>query len=167
MANVTPGLNKDVYTLKLNEDERQIVRRLAQEWRITRGVQEARLGTTSAYRYLLMKPTDVYSEMFNLDREIIVVLSPYTNFEPRTLDVIGYVAQQFSELRLEEICSVVISRDQTIGDKLRELLKGNQESQVVVPFSIESSSNQVTSTLYVIDSRNIFIPGIYLILRHL
>ena len=73
--------------------------------------------------------------MFNLEREIIVIFSPFGRFEPRTLDAIDYVSQKHQALRLEKICSIVISKDDNIEDKLQELLKNEKESQIVIPFS--------------------------------
>ena len=64
--------------------------------------------------------------MFNLEREMIVVFSPYAFFEPRTLDAIDYITEKYQSLRLEKVCSIIISRDETIEGKLKELLKNQK-----------------------------------------
>ncbi|MFZ1627810.1 MAG: hypothetical protein WAV70_02670, partial [Anaerolineae bacterium] len=38
---------------------------------------KATLGINSTYRHFLIKPTENYQEMFNLEREIIVIFSPF------------------------------------------------------------------------------------------
>lgn len=102
---------------------------------MTNSGAELRLGPTSIYRYLLVKPIDIFQEMFNIEREIVVIFSPYDKFEPRTLDAITSAANRHQKLRVERICSILVSRDEEIESKLTELLKNDQEAQIVVPFT--------------------------------
>ncbi|MDP6632676.1 MAG: hypothetical protein QGI51_04140 [Dehalococcoidales bacterium] len=74
---VTPGVNPKLVIGHYSEEERKIITNLGREWYVTNGGEEIKLGKTSTYRYLLMRPIDVYSEMFNLEQEIVVVFSPY------------------------------------------------------------------------------------------
>ena len=134
---VFPGINPQVLLGHFQEDEKRIITKISREWYVTNGGGEIRLGPRSTYRYFLIKPTDFYREMFNLERELIVVFSPYVNFEPRTLDAIDAVARKYQSLRIEKVCSVIISKDPAIEPKLGDLLKAEPESQVVVPFSYE------------------------------
>jgi hypothetical protein len=76
---VTSGLNRFTY------QETEIIKRLSKEWYITNSGSDLPLGN-SVYRYILMKPIDTYQEMFNLEREIIAVFSPYDKFEPRAIE---------------------------------------------------------------------------------
>lgn len=132
---VYPGLHPFVELDHFKDDEKKIIHRLSHEWYVTNGGGEFRLGLKSNYRYFLIKPVKIFQEMFNLEREIIVIFSPYGRFEPRTLDAIDYVSRKHQALRLEKICSVIISKDDNIEDNLQELLKNEKESQVVIPFS--------------------------------
>ncbi|MDP2919184.1 MAG: hypothetical protein Q8O43_03060 [Dehalococcoidia bacterium] len=134
---VFSGINPQVTLGHFLEDEKRIITKISSEWYVTNGGGEIRLGPRSTYRYFLIKPTDFYREMFNLERELIVVFSPYVNFEPRTLDAIDAAAKRYQQLRLERVCSVVISKDSAIESKLSNLLKADPESQVVVPFSYD------------------------------
>jgi len=84
-----------------------------------------------------MKPVDLYQEMFNIEREIIVIFSPYEQFQPRTLDAFDEVSKLYQKLRIEKVCSVVISKDKLIEQKLSELLRRNPESPIVIPFSYD------------------------------
>jgi hypothetical protein len=77
----------------------------------------------------------MFREMFNIDREIVLLFSPYESFEPRTLDAITTATERHQKLRIERICSVLVSRDDDVERKLVELLKNDQEAQIVVPFT--------------------------------
>ena len=132
---VTPGINPQAVLNHFTEDERKIIHRISLDWYVTNGGAELRLGPTSIYRYLLIKPITIFQEMFNVEREMVVIFSPYDKFEPRTLDAITSAANRHQKLRIERICSILVSRDEEIEDKLTELLKNDQEAQIVVPFT--------------------------------
>lgn len=132
---VTPGINPMVKLRNFTSEEIQIIERISKDWYVTNGGDQISLGATSSYRYLLIKPIDIFQEMFNIDREIIVIFSQYSNFEPRTLDAIAIATRAFQNLRIERICSVVISKDDKIEQKIVDLLKNDQEAQIVIPFS--------------------------------
>jgi hypothetical protein len=138
MLSVYPGIHPRA---KINDsfthEEIKIIDQIKKEFYITSiGKRELEFGA-SRYRYILIKPTDNYVEMFNLDREIALIFSPYSPFEPRTLDAIPVTYKLHQALRIERICSVVISKDKEIEKKLSELLKNDQEAQVIVPFSYQ------------------------------
>ncbi len=136
---ISPGVNPRLFSSHFEDDEMKIIRNLGREWYVTHGggESEIRLGKTSIYRYFLMKPTNVYQDLFNLEREIVVVFSPYDTFQPRTLDAIEQATGRYQPLRIDRICSVIISRDRLIESKISNLLKGDPESQIVVPFTYE------------------------------
>ncbi len=89
----TPGKHSQFALSRFGEEERTILSKLTR-WYLTNSGAHLQLAT-SEYDYFLMKPTAMFSEMFNIEREIIAVFSPYPRFEPRTLDVFD-VAQQRS-----------------------------------------------------------------------
>lgn len=132
---IYPGFNQQVKIEHLSEDEQKIIKKFAAEWYVTNGGGQFNLGPTSEYRYFLIKPTENYKELFNLELEIIVVFSSYSTFEPRTLDAVDYVQRKFQALRLEKLCCVIISNDDNIVERINDLVKHDQESQLVVPFS--------------------------------
>ncbi len=118
-------------------EEQSIIEKFSREWYVTNAGERINLGPTSSYRYILIKPTSLYQEMFNLEREIVVIFSPYPSFQPRTLDAIDFVLERHQSLRLEKICSVLISKDNATEAKLRDLLRSDHEAQIIVPFSYE------------------------------
>lgn len=134
---VNPGIHPAVQHKLMgfySDDEQEIIKKIGKEWYVTTG-GELSIGLTSNYRYILIKPIEIYSEMFNIEREIIAIFSPYSNFEPRTLDAIDNVSKKYQQFRLEKIFSVLISKDNDIENKIRDLLKNEQESQIIIPFS--------------------------------
>lgn len=130
----TAGLNQFTKIDHFTEDERRILRRFSSEWYVTNGGGIIELGLTSSYKYFLIKPVASYQELFNIEREIVVVFSNYESFEPRSLDSFDFVNTKFQDLRIDKICSVLISKDINIESKIRNLLKTGTEYQIVVPF---------------------------------
>ena len=116
---VRPGMNPQVVLNHFEQQERQILERFAKDWYVTNGGSELWLSQTSNYRYALIKPTYIFQEMFNIDRELVVLFSPYENFEPRTLDAISKATSQHQALRIERICSVLAKHTKHRGPKHR------------------------------------------------
>lgn len=138
---VNPGVNPRLVTQHFSHDEKAIIHNLGHEWYVTHGGREITLGKTSTYRYFLMRPVNVYSEMFNLKQEIIVLFSPYETFETRSLDAIDYAIKQYQPLRVDRLCSVLVSKDKSIESTLSSILKSDPESQIVVPFTYDELMN--------------------------
>ena len=133
---VNPGVHPQLNGINFSDREWRIIKKLGQEWYVTSG-GEVKLGATSEYRYILIKPTHIYEEMFNLEREIVTVFSAYSSFEPRTLDALDSVVKKHQALRLERVCSVIVSEDFDVETKIQNLLKNDQESQTIIPFTYD------------------------------
>jgi len=114
-------------------EERDIIDCFAsRDWYVTR-TQRISITKGSSYKVMLVKPLDLPKQAFNINREIVVAFSDYQTFEPRSIDAIDYLDIQ--ELRLEEICSIIISKDIDVESKLANILKSNEEARVIIPFS--------------------------------
>jgi len=113
--------------------EKQIVRQWSNEWYITNAGKRITPGR-SDFKFFLAKPVQRVEEALNISREIIVILSAYKNFEPRTLEAFETIRREFLEQRYEKICYALISADSNIEQKIKECLT-NQEDQIVIPFS--------------------------------
>ncbi|MEI2772480.1 MAG: ATP-binding protein [Candidatus Competibacter sp.] len=137
----TPGIHPNFLIERFSGEEKSILRRLSHEWFLTSSGCEITL-VSSTYNYFLMKPTSAFSEMFNIEREVICVLSPYANFEPRTLDVFAKAHEGLTELRAESICKVLISADSNVEQRIDSLLKSDPEQPIVVPFTYEELFGQ-------------------------
>lgn len=115
-------------------EERVIINKLTKKyWKVT-WINKIKLGN-SEYHVALLKPGDFINETFNIHREVAVVFSSYEEFMPRAFDVLDELAIQ--ELRLEEICSIIISKDSNVAQRINTILKSNQEARVLVPFTYD------------------------------
>lgn len=133
---VTPGINPKFRLENFTIEEQQIINRLKSEWYLTSGGPQINLGA-SQYCFFLMKPTHLFTEMFNIDREIVCVFSSYARFEPRTLDAFDAARSRLQDLRLETVCCVLISKDKNVETAIEQLLKTEPEQPIVIPFSYE------------------------------
>lgn len=132
-----PGIHKQFVMSQFPQEEQDILRRLSSEWYLTNSGSEFQLGYSSTFRYFLMKATRVFSEMFNLQREIVCIFAPYDNFEPRTLDAFDYALRQYQALRIESVCRVLICKDPKTEDLISDILKNDPERPIVVPFTYQ------------------------------
>lgn len=127
-----PGYNRETNLRYLSEEEFRIIEYLSRKyWYVTR-VDRINIASSS-YNTAFIKPTQEISIGFNLYREVVVVFSSYDKFEPRSLDAIDSLEVQ--ELRLEEICCIIVSKDDDVSKKIATYLKSNQESRVIIPFT--------------------------------
>lgn len=146
MANkILKGIHPDLQLSDFLVSEQNIIDTfLSKEWLITRAGKE-KCGNVY-YRYVIAKPPKVYTDLFNLVREFIVLFSPYDEFQPRTLNAIDNIQHSFPGLRIEKVCSVVISKSSNIEQELRKILISDPEVQIVVPFTYDEfkqrSSNE-------------------------
>lgn len=111
-----PGMHPQFILGQFGKEEQKILSMLSTEFFLTSGGKITLLK--SEYNYFLMKPTSVFSEMFNIERELLCVFSDYENFEPRTLDAFHIAQNQLADLRVETVCRVLISNDPSIEKKL-------------------------------------------------
>ncbi len=136
----TPGIHPNFFIDNFSEIEKRILKNLSGEWFLTSSGRKITL-VSSTYRYFLMKPTSLFTEMFNIEREVICVLSPYENFEPRTLDVFSKAHEDLTDLRAESICKILISADPNVEQRIDSLLKSDPEQPIVVPFTYDELSD--------------------------
>lgn len=131
-----PGMHHSFPVNSYFGEERSILDKLSKEWLLTYSGKPIRLASSS-YEYFLMKPTSVFKEMFNIEREIICIFSSYTRFEPRTLDAFNSAQEELGVLRTETVCRVLISKDSNIEDRLDSLLKTDPEQPIIIPFTYD------------------------------
>lgn len=131
---VRPGIHPSCNYSFFPEKEKEIIRCFSKEWFVTYTSNTIEIGTNSQYRFFLAKPVPSISNLINIKREVLVLLCDYESFEPRTLSAITQTQNSFDKLRVEKLCSIIVSNDKNIQNDLKELLKNDQEAQIVVPF---------------------------------
>lgn len=127
--NVTPGFHKQFNLEKFGKSEQSVLKKLANDWFITSS------GKLNGFSYCLVKPTARFSEMFNLDREIVCVFSPFKTFDARSVDVFEAIFNKISGMRSETVCGILISMDTNIEQKVNDLLSSEPEHSIIVPFT--------------------------------
>lgn len=127
-----PGILSTLSFGGIGREEERIIRQFARVW----FVSFARKATfkNSEYTFFFVKPTDKLINDFHLGREVLVVLTPYPQFEPRTLDFVDKTMFEFLN-RLDKLCVVLISPDTTIRTKVKDIISQDRESRLIIPYS--------------------------------
>lgn len=143
---VKPGIHPDFELEHYGKDEVTIINRLKSDFLLTYSGKIIQKNKSEYYN-LLAKPTDAFTEAFNVDREIICLLSPYSDFQPRVLDVFDIIRDKLTDLRTENVCRILISRDANIESKISDLLKNDPEQPIVIPFTYDELMYSYTDHL--------------------
>ncbi|MEH2292793.1 hypothetical protein [Nostoc sp.] len=156
---IKPGFHEQVQRKLyiLSNEEQKILQKFGNEWFVTR-LDSLKIGGRSEYKYALIKAPINYQELFNFERELIMIFSDYESFQPRSIDAIDAVSDQLQDLRIDKICSVMLSKDEKIEEKIRNILKESQESQVIVPISYSEILNNHSDSYFL---RNKFKTNFY------
>jgi hypothetical protein len=131
---VRPGFHNSFILDRFSKDEIAILRNLSKRWYLTNSGIDIRVGA-SIYKYALLKPTSKYAQAFGLERELCILFSDYSNFEPRTLDAFDAARSNIAGVRVDPICRILVSRDSAIEQKLSDLFIQEPEQPVVIPFT--------------------------------
>ncbi|EPS1794614.1 hypothetical protein ACSJL2_001318 [Serratia sarumanii] len=144
---VHPGINPRAQINNFSFEERKIARAFEAEFYITGGFDNLKLGQ-SEYRYFFIKFPEEKSALFGVRDEIIVLLSPFENFEPRTLDAIEKIQEKNSGFRLDKICAFVISKDGNFIEKLNSTIKTQKECRIITPFTYQELGVKQSSDFF-------------------
>lgn len=144
---VYAGINPKAQIKNLPPEEEAIARVLSTEYYITGGVGSVSMGH-SVYRYFFLRFPDDKAMAFGARDEIIVLLSPFENFEPRTLDAIEKIQEEKSGFRLDKICAFVISKDVGFIDKLNKTIKSQKECRLITPFTYQELETKKSPEFY-------------------
>lgn len=152
----TPGMHPNINLANHSKEEIRIVENLSRELFITANIPILSLSERSVYRAFLGKPCPPFDQMFNLEREIIIIISNYEEFEVRTIDAFEAASERFPKLRTDPICRILVSKDPKICLKIKGVLKNDPELPVIIPFTNEELSNITNRNLIVERFREYF-----------
>lgn len=127
-----PGIKYGLSLNPLNKDEKNIALNLATSWFIT-FCRTQRFKNTE-YQLLFAKPTADISESFHLTREVLVIFSEYTSFQPRTFDFVDKIIAEFKS-RLDKLCIILVSKDENIHDAIKHITMQDNASRIIIPYS--------------------------------
>lgn len=137
---IYPGTHPHISLQDFERDEIKIVNNIAKQFYVTTGCKKLDIGQ-SHYRYFFLKFPDDMVSLFGVTNELIVLFSPFENFEPRTLDALERIQEANPGFRLDKICAFVISKDNDFIAKLDGTIKSNKESRVITPFTYSELTN--------------------------
>lgn len=152
---VNAGIHPKFALQRFSASEKAIVNKLKNFWYVTSSGESLQIKN-STYDYFLIKPTTQFTEKFNLDREIVCLFSPYTNFEPRTLDVFENIFQKLPKSRVENLCSILISKDNNVEELVKKISNSDPEQKLIIPFTYDEIYHSVNSELYDNRFRKVF-----------
>lgn len=144
---IKPGFHREFDISRFKENERIILKNLSTFCYLTNSGSEINIGKSS-YSYFLLKPNDKFAEMFNINREIICLFSTYQNFEPRTLETYNKIIDEVAKFRVENICFILISKDNNIDEKINNLIETEPEHPIVIPFSYLDLTKQILESAF-------------------
>jgi len=132
MEEISPGIHRgidlNIYKngLKFGRSEKHLIWQLKQIWYVT-FIDIAKFKG-SVYYYAMLKPTSKIRESFRLDREVLVVMQQYDNFEARTLDFVDKLMFEFQN-RLDKLVFILVTQDAELKGKIKQLTLQEQKTK--------------------------------------
>lgn len=120
--------------VKGTEIERKIIFNLSKFFGITFSRIEKFKNTD--YNFSFLQPGDEYREKFNMYNEILLLFSPFQDFDRRALDFVDKTLSDYDN-RLDKVCIFLISKDINIEQKIYALNNENKDSKLIVPFTYD------------------------------
>lgn len=133
MTSIGPGRHPQFDITVYSVEHQRVLRRLEQLFHLTRHGSKS-VSTSSTYQYALVLPTSFVRSLLHTDREILVVFSPYKDFQARTIDAFDQIIADLDEYRVEKVVRILISDDASVSEKLRGLFQGRPDAPVIIPF---------------------------------
>ena len=155
LRKVKAGIHQRFDKEKFGASEKSVLNKLEKYWYLTSSGKILNIGS-SQYSYFLMKPTSIFTETFNLDRELLCLFSPYESFEHRTIDVFDTIFPKLPKARVENLCVVLISKDKDIEETIRKISNANSEDKIIVPFTYEEIYRSTNDQIYIDRFRKVF-----------
>jgi hypothetical protein len=131
----------------IGEIEQRIIRKLSRVWFIS-FARHAEFKNSN-YSIVFAKPTDNLNDRFHLSREVLVIFTSYSTFEPRTLDFVDKTIGEFQN-RLDKLCVLIVSQDPEIKGKISQIAMQDKESRLIIPFSYQEMERTADVTDLVI-----------------
>ena len=106
------------------------------DWYVTRAerIEEMKEGDM-CLKAVLVKPQESVKEAFNLQREVIVIFSPYSRLDMRSISSFDNV--NIPRDRAEEICGILISKDSSVQQQVDNFLRNQKEPRIIIPFTYD------------------------------
>ncbi|MBS9988757.1 AAA-like domain-containing protein [Vibrio alginolyticus] len=140
------GVLKTLSLDSLTHFERKIINNISKSWFITFCKTTKFKG--SDYSFVFGRATDEIAEQFHFSREVLFLLTPSHHFLTRSLDFVDKLMSDYQN-RLDKLCVVIISRDETLEQKIANVLLQDKESRIIVPFTYDELGGENTCQLQI------------------
>jgi hypothetical protein len=101
---------------------------------ITWAARHVSYGSTVSVYFL--KPEIHTTQTFGFEREVLLVYSPYTHFEPRLVQLVDrFLTSAPAKLRVESLCFMLVSDDLLIRENVTQVTTSSVEAKTIVPFA--------------------------------
>lgn len=149
-ADTRPGIHPGVDLSKFEPSIQRAIKTLAAHFYITNDGFEVSFTKASKYKFVLMKASNEIAESFGVHGEVICLFSLYEKFEARTLDAFDRAYQKYFNNRLEKVCRWIVSGDNDIEQRIKNIVASDPESPVYIPFSLKELSTRIERD-YILD----------------
>jgi len=127
----TPGIHPELDFFTFDPKEEALIKQFSKVFFIT--FAKAARFKEGNYTFAFGKPSDELTERFHIEREVLILISPYRNFEARVLDFVDKTIFEFQN-RLDKLLIILVSADEKIEDKITNIVLQDQESRIIIPF---------------------------------
>jgi AAA-like domain len=128
---VVKGLKGNL-NIKGSYIERRITLKLSSYFGVTFSRNERFKNTE--YIFSFLQPGELYIEKFNMYNEILLLFSPFKDFDRRAFDFVDKTLSEYDN-RLDKVCIFLVSRDKNIESKISNLNNENKDSKLIIPFT--------------------------------
>ena len=107
------------------------------------------INNTTIFSYMI-KPEDFMKEAFGLDKEILLVYSPFDTLEPRALQAANMLFKMFPYMnRIDTLNFFMVSKDPAIQNYAGIMSFSEEESRSLVPFLYSDLISSTSDNWYV------------------
>ena len=107
------------------------------------------INNTTIFSYMI-KPEDFMKEAFGLEKEILLVYSPFDTLEPRALQAANMLFKMFPYMnRIDTLNFFMVSKDPAIQNYAGIMSFSEEESRSLVPFLYSDLISSTSDNWYV------------------
>ncbi|UUW71561.1 ATP-binding protein [Pseudomonas oryzihabitans] len=121
--------------LSTHPKEREILLPFLDGFDVTWGKKTRAYNATVSMYFL--SPDKHYKESYGFENEILLIYSPFSHMEPRTLQAVEQIfSTSPAKGRVETLNYFLVSDDENVAKWLDSYVSSRQEARIIVPFSV-------------------------------
>lgn len=144
-----PGIHSSVNVNLIDLTEREIMNMFSRNWKVTALEKNSKYDSCS----FLINPSPKLRQLFNFNREIMVWISPFKEFDHKGIDDMkwSYFRWNNNTTRVEEVFCILVSKDPEVENKLKTLVKSQEGDSIIIPFTYKEIFTFGDKSKYLID----------------